>query len=241
VRRGHTNVSGLRDITAPTYPGFVLTIPDTVRAGIIADSVASWDRQGRFPDLVIVWLPRDHTLGRQAGTPTPRAMVAENDLALGRLVETLSRSAAWPTLALFALEDDAQDGPDHVDAHRSVLLVASPYARRGVVDSTFYTTSSVVRSIGLILGLPPLSQYDAAATPLWNAFSRRPDATPFTHLPHIWPLDELNPHAFRSRIPARDLTGADEADEAELNWEIWTSIHPESPPPPARRSLAPAR
>ncbi len=236
--RGRTDLPGLQDITAATYPGFVLSIPDTVRAGIIADSVASWDRQGRFPDLVIVWLPRDHTLGRRASQPTPRAMVAENDLALGRLVETLSRSAAWPSLALFVLEDDAQDGPDHVDAHRSVLLVASPYARQGIVDSTFYTTSSVVRSIGLILGLEPLSQYDAAATPLWNAFSRRSDETPFMHFPNAWPLNELNPQAFRSRIPDRDLAQADAADEAMLNWEIWTSVHPGSAPPPVRRSLA---
>jgi DNA-binding beta-propeller fold protein YncE len=236
-----TNIAALRAITAATYPGFVLSIPDTVRAGIIADSVASWDRQGRFPDLVIVWLPRDHTQGRAPGHPTPRAMVAENDLALGRLVETLSRSAAWPSLALFALEDDAQNGPDHVDAHRSVLLVASPYARRGVVDSTFYTTASVLRSIELILGLEPLSQYDAAATPLWNAFSRRPSVTPFTHLPNVWPLGELNPQAFRSRIPQRDLAEADRADETRLNWEIWTSVHPGSAPPPVRRSLATAQ
>src|SRR5213082_119363 len=152
ARRVRTNIPGLTDITAPTYPGFVLGIPDSLRARIIADSVASWDRQGKFPDLVIAWLPRDHTSGRRGDQPTPRAMVAENDLALGRLIETLSRSAAWPSLAVFTLEDDAQDGPDHVDAHRSVLLLASPYARQGAVASTFYTTSSVLRTIELILG-----------------------------------------------------------------------------------------
>ncbi len=233
-----TNLPGLKDITVPEYPGFFLSIPDTARARIFGDSVASWDRQGRFPDLVIVWLPRDHTLGRRAGKPTPRAMVADNDLALGQIVEWLSQSPAWDSLAVFVLEDDAQDGPDHVDAHRSVLLVASPYARRGIVDSTFYTTSAVLRSIGLILGLEPLSQYDAAATPLWNAFAGRPDSTPFVHLPSTWPLDELNPSAFRSRIPDRALAGADEANEAELNWEIWTSVRPGSAPPPVRRSLA---
>ena len=165
-------------------------------------------------------------------------MVADNDLALGQVIERLSRSPAWASLAVFVLEDDAQNGPDHVDAHRSVLLVASPYARRGVVDSTFYTTSSVVRSIGLILGLAPLSQYDAAATPLWNAFSQRRDSTPFTHLPSRWPLDERNQQAFRSTIPDRDFAEADGADEATLNWEIWTSVRPRSVPPPVRRSLA---
>ena len=236
TRTGRTNIPGLKDITAANYPGFVLAIPDTTRARLFADSVTSWDRQERFPDLVIVWLPRDHTLGRQASRPTPRAMVADNDLALGLIVERLSESPAWPSLAVFVLEDDAQNGPDHVDAHRSVLLVASPYARQNAVDSTFYTTASVLRTIEGILGLPPLSQYDAGATPLWNAFTRRPDSTPFVHLPNTWPLHELNPSAFRSRIPARDLAEADEADEMELNREIWESVHPGSAPPPVRQS-----
>jgi len=236
-----TPIPGLKDITVSNYPGFVLDIPDTTRARIFADSVGSWDGQGRFPDLGILWLPRDHTRGRRADEPTPRAMVADNDLALGRIVERLSRSPAWASLAVFVLEDDAQNGPDHVDAHRSVLLVASPYARRGVVDSTFYTTSSVVRTIGEILHLAPLSQYDAAATPLWNAFTSRPAAAPFAHLPSTWPLDERNPTAFRSHIPDRDLARADAADEAELNREIWESVHPGSAPPPPRRSLVVAR
>ncbi len=236
-----TNISALADITARNYPGFVLTISDTVRARLFADSVASWDRQGRFPDVVIIWLPRDHTSGRRPSKPTPRAMVADNDLALGQIVERLSQSPAWPSLAVFVLEDDAQDGPDHVDAHRSVLLVASPYARRAVVDSTFYTTASVLRSIGQILGLPPLSQYDAGATPLWNAFSRRSDATPFVHLPNTWPLDELNPQTFRSHIPARDLAAADAADEAELNREIWASVRPGERMPAPRRAILQGR
>jgi len=229
-----TNIAGLKGITADRYPGFVMSIPDTVRAGLFADSVASWERQGRFPDLVILYLPRDHTLGRGADQPTPRAMVADNDLAMGRVVERLSRSPFWSSLALFAIEDDAQNGPDHVDAHRSVLLVASPYARRGAVDSTFYTTSSVVRTIGALLGLPPLSQYDAGATPLWRAFAARPDLTPFTALPNRWPLDERNPLAFRSRVPDRDLAHPDVADEEELNAEIWASVRPRERTPAPR-------
>jgi len=236
ARPVHTNIPGLKGITAANYPGFVLAVPDTTRARLFADSVTSWDRQGRFPNLVIMWLPRDHTLGRQAARPTPRAMVAENDLALGLIVERLSQSPVWPSLAVFVLEDDAQNGPDHVDAHRSVLLVASPYARRDAVDSTFYTTASVLRTIEAILGLSPLSQYDAGATPLWNAFTRRPDSTPFMHLPSTWPVHELNPTTFRSRIPARDLAEADEADEMELNREIWESVHPGSAPPPVRQA-----
>jgi hypothetical protein len=236
-----TNIASLRDITAKNFPGFVLTIFDTTRARLFADSVTSWDAQGRFPDLVIMWLPRDHTYGHQASRSTPRAMVADNDLALGQIVERLSQSPAWPSLAVFVLEDDAQNGPDHVDAHRSVLLVASPYARRGVVDSTFYTTASVVLSIDQVLGLAPLSQYDAAATPLWNAFSRQIDSTTFTHVPSVWPLGELNPRAFRSAIPEADFAEADAADEVELNREIWESVHPDQRVPAARRAILPGR
>ena len=235
-----TNIAGLKGITANGYPGFIMSIPDTVRAGLFADSVASWERQGRFPDLVILYLPRDHTLGRRADEPTPRAMVADNDLAMGRVVERLSRSSFWSSLALFALEDDAQNGPDHVDAHRSVLLVASPFARRGVVDSTFYTTSSVLRTMGELLGLPPLSEYDAGATPLWPAFGPGSDVTPFAALPNRWPLAERTAHAFRSRVPDRDLAGPDRADEEELNAEIWASVRPrERSPAPRTRFLRP--
>jgi YVTN family beta-propeller protein len=237
----HTNIPGLADVTATNYPGFVLAIPDTVRARLFADSLTSWDRQGRFPDLVIVWLPRDHTLGRRAGKPTPRAMVADNDLALGQIVERLSQSPAWPSMAVFVLEDDAQNGPDHVDAHRSPMLVASAYARRGVVDSTFYTTTSVLLTIEQILGLPPLSQYDAGSTPLWNAFTRQPDSTSFTHLGNSWPLDETNPTAFRSRIGAADLATADAADEVELNREIWQSVHPGARLPATRHRILEGR
>jgi hypothetical protein len=230
----HTPLSGLADITVPGYPAFRLQIADTTRARLFGDSIASWDAQGRFPDLVLVWLPRDHTYGRSGGKPTPRSMVADNDLALGQIVERLSQSPAWASLAVFVLEDDAQNGPDHVDAHRSVLLVASPYAKTGAVDSTFYTTASVVRSIGLLLGLAPLSQYDAAATPLWSAFARRPDPTPFTHLPNRWPLDQLNPLAARSAIPPSDFAVADRADEVVLNREIWQSVHPGTRVPAVR-------
>jgi len=232
-----SKISGLKGITAANYPGWDLAIADTVRARLFADSVDSWDRQSRFPDLVILYLPRDHTEGRHAGRLTPRAMVADNDLALGRVVARLSRSPAWRSLALFAIEDDAQSGPDHVDAHRSVLVVASPWARRGAVDSTFYTTSSVVRTIGLLLGIGPLSQYDAGAAPLWNAFDSQLDSAPFHALPARWRLDERNPVAFRSRVPDRDLALPDRADEETLNAEIWASVRPHERVPTPRRAL----
>ena len=235
------NMPGLEGITVPEYPGFELAIRDTARARIFGDSVAAWDQRDTFPALVILYLPRDHTEGRGANHPTPRAMVADNDLALGQVVDRLSRSRAWPSLALFAIEDDAQDGPDHVDAHRSVLVLASPYARRGVVDSTFYSTSSVVRTIGLFLGLPPLSQYDAGATPLSHAFAARADLTPFRAVAPRWPLDELNGKHSSSRLTDGDFVGPDLADETILNQEIWESVRPREPLPAPHRTYLPGR
>src|SRR5207302_1254912 len=125
--------------------------------------------------------------------PTPRAMVADNDLALGRLIDTISNSVYWKDSAVFVVEDDAQAGPDHVDSHRSVLLVASPFAKRGAADHSFYSTSSVLRTIELILGLAPMSQYDAAAPPLYNAFQSTPNLTPFYRYVPAVSLDEKHP------------------------------------------------
>ena len=139
-----------------------------------------------MPRLSIIRLPRDHTSGTQPGQPSRRpAMVADNDLALGQFVDLVSHSAIWKESAIFVLEDDAQNGPDHVDAHRSVLLAISPFSRRGVVDSTLYTTSGVLRTMELILGLPPMSQHDAAATPMIRAFhdARRTLTPVYTFLP----------------------------------------------------------
>jgi YVTN family beta-propeller protein len=235
-----SDVPSLKNVLSPSYPPFnTASIPDQYRAQIFLQEFNNYEKNHNLPNLMLFTLPQDHTAGTTPGLPTPNAMVADNDLALGRVIARLSRSPAWRALALFALEDDAQNGPDHVDAHRSVLLLASPWARRGAVDSTFYTTSSVVRTIGLLLGLPPLSQYDAGATPLWNAFATRPDtaSSPFRALPSSWPLEERNPVAFRSHIPDRDLAGPDRADERVLNEEIWASVRPRERMPPPRRAL----
>jgi hypothetical protein len=154
-------------------------------------------------------------------------MVAENDLALGRLVEAVSKSRFWAESAIFVIEDDAQNGPDHVDAHRSVLLVASPWAKRGALDSTLYTTSGVLRTMELILGLPPMSQYDAAATPMFEAFAAKPDTTAYTARPARVSLTETN----RSDAPGAqaslrmNLVEADLAPERELNEILWKSVH----------------
>ena len=189
-----------------------------------------------MPALSIIRLSGDHTNGTRPGTPTPRAMVAENDFALGRIVETISHSRIWNDSAIFVLEDDAQNGPDHVDAHRSIALVISPFSRRRVVDSTMDSTSGVLRTRELILGLPPMSQYDAAATPLYHAFQAAADAAPFTKVAARIPLDEKNePTAFGAQASLRmDFSAPDLAPELELNEILWKSVrgvHSAMPPP----------
>jgi hypothetical protein len=166
-------------------------------------------------------------------------MVAENDLALGQFVELISHSPIWKESAIFVLEDDAQNGPDHVDAHRSILFAISPFTRRGVVDSTLYTTSGVLRTMELILGLPPMSQYDAAATPMYNAFTTTPTLTPFTHLAARVPLEDKNDWASPgAALSARmNFSAPDQAPDLELNQVVWMSVRGrDSVMPPPRRT-----
>ena len=175
------------------------------------------------------------------GAFTPDACVASNDLGLGRIVEAATRSRFWKEMAIFVIEDDAQNGPDHVDAHRTVGLVISPYCKRGVVDSTLYTTASMVRTIELILGLPPLTQYDAGATPMFNCFTKTAEVTPFTPLTPKVDLAAKNtarsPGAKESaRMNFRDY---DLAPEDELNRILWAAAKgPDAPyPTPIHRAL----
>jgi hypothetical protein len=191
---------------------------------------------------MILRLPNDHTAATQPGFPTPKAMVADNDLALGRIVDLVSRSPVWRETAIFVIEDDAQNGPDHVDAHRTVCLVASPYARRGYVDHTSYSTVSMLRTIELILGLPPMSQFDAAATPLFDAFTDMPAPGPYGALMPTQRLAEINaPTAYRAQDSLRlALDQADEADEALFNAILWQAIKgPDVPMPPMRTAFRP--
>ncbi len=240
--RAAANDKGLEAITDPRFVGWDLAIPDSVRVDEFLRELGEAEASGTLPQLMIMDLPQDHTYGRQPGRPTPRAMVAENDRALGRLVEALARSRFWGQTAVFVLEDDAQNGPDHVDAHRSPLLVASPWLRRGMVDSTFYTTASVLRTIELILGLKPMSQYDAGATPLFPAFTTQPDTTVYAALPSRWPLDEVNPLGRqRSSIDPRAFRAPDLADEDVLNREIWASARTTPMPAPRHSLMSAAR
>ena len=235
------SVPGLQGKVHPSYAPFDLEIPDNERVDAWLEEFRRFEREGGLPRLSLFHLGDDHTAGTEPGARTPRAMVAENDVAIGRLVEAISHSRFWPEAAILVLEDDAQNGPDHVDAHRSVLLLASPWARRGAVDSTLYTTSGVLRTIELVLGLPPMSQYDAAATPLFGAFAAKADPTPYTVRPARVDVRETN----RADAPGAqaslrmNLTEPDRAPELELNEIVWKSVRGRDAvmPPPVRAAF----
>jgi hypothetical protein len=187
----------------------------------------------------VLRLPNDHTAGTKVGKPSPTAMVAENDLALGRLVEVISASQFWEDTAIFVVEDDAQNGADHVDAHRTVAMVISPYARRKAVDSTMYSTSSMLRTMELILGLEPMSQFDAAAAPMYGCFQGKADLTPYRHLPARVDLEVKNlATAWGAQQSEKlDLSKEDAADDLVFNEIIWRSVRgADSPAPPPTRA-----
>jgi hypothetical protein len=186
------SVASLRRYTAPNYPGWNLKIPDQLRVDRFLEEFRQFEKSGNFPNLVFVYLPQDHTSGKSATAPTPRAHVADNDLALGRLVEAISKSRFWPKTCIFVNEDDPQDGFDHVDGHRSLCLVVSPYTKRGAVVSKFYNQTSVLHTIERFLGLPPMNQLDALAPTMEDCFTSTANLTPFTALKNIVPLDEPN-------------------------------------------------
>ena len=176
--------------------------------------------------MSIIRLPNDHTAGAKTGMPTPRAMVAENDLALGTLMEHLTKSKVWKESVVFVLEDDAQDGPDHVDAHRSIALVASPYVKRKTKVSRMYSTTSVLRTIELILGLPPMSQYDAGATPMWECFTSLPDVTAYQSRAATYNIKEMNKKltTLAKRSAEFNLAEIDAAPDLEFNEVIWKTV-----------------
>mgnify|MGYP006280152087 CR=1 FL=1 len=229
------SVPGLEGKVHPQYPPFDMKIPDNKRVDIWLEEFKKMDVDGSVPSLSILRLGNDHTNGTRAGSPTPTAMIAENDNALGRIVDAISHSNTWKDAAIFILEDDAQNGPDHVDAHRSPVFVASPFVKRGTVDSTLYTTSSVLRTMELILGLPPMSQYDASATPMYNAFGPTPTLTPFTVRPGKVSFTEMNRAGAPGQVAsaAMNFEEADRTPEIELNQILWMSVHgPKSQMPP---------
>jgi hypothetical protein len=202
---------------------------------------ARFEQEGDLPRFLVMRLPNDHTVGTRVGKPTPTAYLADNDLALGRVVEAVSKSKFWKDTAIFVVEDDAQNGPDHVDAHRTVALVVSPYTKRGHVDSSPYSTSSMLRTMELILGLKPMSQFDAAARPMYASFQSRPDLRPYQHVVPAVDMKETNQaSAWGAKLSEQfDLTKEDAADDLLFNEVIWRSVRgPASPmPPPVRAAF----
>ncbi len=222
----------LARFSAPDYPGWELRISDQYRVDRFLEALARMETSGEFPSLAIVYLPQDHTSGTKESAPTPRACVADNDLALGRLVEALSKSRFWPQMAIFVNEDDPQDGWDHVDGHRSLCLVASPWAKRGALVSRFYDQTSVLRTIERILGLPSLTQRDAGSPVMSECFTRASDLRPYAALQNRIPLDERNP---KKTAGARefDLRAPDRIDDDAFNRVIWSSVRGDEPYPAA--------
>lgn len=224
----------------PWFRSFDTAYPDQKRADRFIDELHRFEKEGEMPRLQIVRIPNDHTSGASPGKPTPTAQVADNDLALGRVIEALSQSKFWPQMAIFVIEDDAQNGSDHIDAHRTIAFAVSPYIRRGTVDSTMYSTSSMLHSIELILGLRPMSQFDAAAMPMWASFQNQADLTPYTVKPAIADLEEKNTKtAWGAKASQRmNFAKEDAADDLKLNEIIWKSVKGADSAMPAPRRAA---
>lgn len=250
------NVAGdpvLNAATDHAYNGFDLSCPDApntftpINPNCGPARFAEWKREfqqyeanGNLPKVEMVRLPSDHTAGTMPGAPTPKAYVADNDWALGQLVDTVSHSKDWQSTAIFVTEDDSQNGPDHVDAHRTASLVISPYTQTGAVDSTFYSTDSMLRTIELIAGLRPLTQFDAYSTPMIASFSNKPNDQPYDAKKPTQNLQEVNgANAPMAKESARqNLSKEDQIDEQQFNMAIWKSVKgARSTMPPPKHSV----
>lgn len=240
--RSRPAIESLRPYLATNTVGWDLSIPDVFRAAQFIAELKQFEQRGGFPNLVLLCLPNDHTSGTKAGFPTPDAQVADNDLALGRIIEALSRSRFWPQTCVFVIEDDPQSGWDHVSGFRTTAYVASPYTRRGVTVSTQYNQTSLLRTMELMLGLPPMNQFDATATPMTDCFTNAPDLTPFVAVPNNVPLDKMNPdpkkvsdpllrkNAYASaRLP---LSQIDQCPEDVFNRILWHAMKGSQAPYP---------
>jgi hypothetical protein len=231
----------LMSVTNPLFRGFDVNYPDIERMQFFLDDLAGFERKGEMPRLIVMRLGNDHTAGMRAAALSPRAMFADNDLALAKLVEAISKSRFWKDTAIFVVEDDAQAGPDHVDAHRSIALVISPYARRRHLDSNMYNTVSVLRTIELILGLKPMTHFDAAARPMHTAFTSEPDFTPYTAVEPLQSRLEKNPPAtsLAARSAKLDFREADMIDDHEMNDILYLGLQGRPAPAPRRSYFYP--
>ncbi len=240
--RARANLEQLEPYICPTFVGFPNKVPDVYRADEFIKELEAFERNNSFPNFIIMLLPNDHTSGTHPGLPTPRAAVADNDLALGRIVEAISHSKFWEKTCIFVTEDDPQAGLDHVDGHRTVGLVISPYTKRGEVISTYYSQINMVRTMENILGIPPMNRLDAAAEPMVDCFTDLPDFAPYEALPSNIRLDELNPtlesltgealHWAKMSLE-QDLEDLDRIDEDTFNRIIWHAVKGYDVPYPA--------
>jgi YVTN family beta-propeller protein len=216
------------------YRGWDLNYSDIERYNEWNRDFTTLLQNGAIPHFNIIYLPNDHTSGTQKGALTPQAMVAQNDYAVGLLIDRISHSPIWKESAIFIIEDDAQGGADHVDAHRTEGLVISPYVKRHAVDHTLYTTASMIRTMELILGLPPMSQYDAAATPMFNSFTMQPDLTPYTVEKPLIDLNAKNPNGAygQAMMEHFDLTHPDRVPDRIFDEIVWRDIKGTEMPAP---------
>lgn len=237
------SVETLRAISPPDYVGWNMSVPDQYRADFILQELAEFEKQGEYPQLVIICLPNDHTSGTSPRCPTPAACMADNDLALGRILDGLSHSKFWNDMAVFAIEDDPQAGWDHVSGYRTIAFCASPYVKRGALVSTQYNTTSVIRTIEQILGLRPMNQFDASATPMFDCFQDEANLSPYTAAPALVALDQMNldPKAINDRVLKEDAIVSatlnfheiDRAPEDVLNQILWRAMRGSSDPYPS--------
>jgi hypothetical protein len=236
VQIGALRDPALKGLTNMRYRSFDLDYPDVERAKVFLSDLKEFEASGNMPRLIVLRLGNDHTSGTSAGHIAPLSAFADNDAALGMLVEGVSKSRFWAKTAIFVIEDDAQNGPDHVDSHRSPMFALSPYTRRGIIDSSMYNQSSVLRTIELILGLRPMTHFDAGARPLAMAFASAPNTTLYQAEKARISLTEKNPP--RSPTAARsarmDFSDADRVDDDELNAILWESIKKSEVPVPVR-------
>jgi len=243
VIESEPDLDALRPYLVTNTVGWDLDIPDQFRARKFIADLKEFEQAGQFPNLTLIWLPNDHTSGTKAGSPKPAAQVADNDSAFGQIVEAVSHSSFWTNTCIFAIEDDPQNGWDHVSGYRTTAYVISPYTQRGAVVHTQYNQTSLLRTIELMLGLPPMNQMDATATPMFDCFTSLPDFTAFTALTNNVPLDDMNPPSKKvqdaqlrrdSVVSAKlPLDKADQCPEDVLNQILWRAMKGTQTPYPA--------
>ncbi len=239
ISNSKPNISSLKDHFCTTYRGWDLSFRDTIRFRQWKHDFDSLLAINAVPQLSTIRFGNDHTVGLSLGKPTPFAQVADNDLAVGLFVDYLSHSPIWKNSLVLIVEDDAQNGPDHVDAHRSTGYLAGGFVKQGFVDHTPYTTASFLRTIELILGLPPMSQYDAAATPLWRCLNSTPNHPPFNAKPSQVNLDDINKatNKWQEMSETFNFKIEDRIDDNQFNVVIWKAVKGyDSSCPPAVRA-----